>query len=73
MNTMTHPRASLPCSRRTCAALLVVLLIAPIARGADAKPSLQSQAVELFNSLTPEQRKQFRQFGPRWLEVPEGE
>ena len=44
-------------SRRTCAALFALLLIAPIARGAD-KPSLQQQAVDLFNSLTPEQRKE---------------
>ena len=56
--TTTTPRASLSFSRRTCAALLVVLLAAPIARGADAKPSLQSQTVELFQSLTPEQRKE---------------
>jgi hypothetical protein len=58
MITMTHPRAHIPFSRRTCAALLIVLLIAPLARGADAKPSLQSQAIELFKSLTPEQRKE---------------
>ena len=44
-------------SRRACAALFAVLLIVPIARGADAKASLQSQAQDLFNSLTPEQRK----------------
>jgi len=49
--------ASLPFSRRTCAALLLVLLIAPLARGNDAKASLQTQAQDVFKSLTPEQRK----------------
>jgi hypothetical protein len=43
---------------RICTAVLALLLIAPLARGADAKPSLQQQAVDLFNSLTPEQRKE---------------
>jgi hypothetical protein len=57
MKTTSHSRASLPFSRRACAALFAVLLIVPIARGADAKASLQSQAQDLFNSLTPEQRK----------------
>jgi hypothetical protein len=57
MKTTTAIRASRSFSRRTCAALLVVLLTAPLARGADAKPTLQSIAVELFTSLTPEQRK----------------
>ncbi|MGB7157353.1 MAG: DUF3500 domain-containing protein [Tepidisphaeraceae bacterium] len=49
---------SLTFSRRTCAALFVALLLAPffLARGADAKPSLQSQAIALFQSLTPDQR-----------------
>jgi len=56
MMTMTH-RAPFSFSRRTCAALFVVLLIAPVARAADAKASLQAQATDLFNSLTPEQRK----------------
>jgi len=55
--TTTNPRAALSFSRRTCAALFVVLLIAPVARAADAKASLQAQATDLFNSLTPEQRK----------------
>ncbi len=55
--TMMNPRASLSFSRRTCAALLMALLIAPTARAADAKPSLQTQATDLFKSLTPEQRK----------------
>jgi hypothetical protein len=49
--------ASLPFSRRTCAALFALLLIAPIARGADETPTMQSLAVELFTSLTPDQRK----------------
>ena len=44
-------------SFRTCAALFLIALIAPLARAAD-KPSLQSQAQELFSSLTPEQRKE---------------
>lgn len=54
---MTNPRASGSLSRRTCVALFALLLVAPIAHGADAKPTLQSLAVELFASLTPEQRK----------------
>ena len=57
MKTTSHSRASLPLIRRACAAMLLVLLIAPVARGADAKPSLQAQAQDLFNSLTPDQRK----------------
>jgi hypothetical protein len=55
--TMTNHRTPFSFSRRTGAALLVVLLIAPVARAADAKASLQAQATDLFNSLTPEQRK----------------
>ena len=34
-----------------------MLLIAPLARGNDAQSSLQSQAQDVFKSLTPEQRK----------------
>jgi hypothetical protein len=56
--TMANSRASLSFSRRTCAALLVVLLIAPFARAADANASLQAQATDLFKSLTPEQRRE---------------
>ncbi len=55
--TRIPSRAPFSFSRRTCAALLALLLITPVAHGADAKPSMQSQAVELFKSLTPEQRK----------------
>jgi len=51
MNTPT------PFSRRTCAALLFALLIAPVVRGAEDKTSLQSSAIALYGSLTPEQRK----------------
>lgn len=61
---MTAPsplRASLPFSGRACAArpvaLLAALLIAPLTHAANAKPSMQAAAVELFTSLTPEQRK----------------
>lgn len=61
VTTKTTSRASSSLSRRTCAPLLValftMLLIAPLAHGADAKPTMQSLAVELFTSLTPEQRK----------------
>ena len=45
-------------SRASATALLVLLLVVPAVRGADAKASLQSQAQDLFTSLTPEQRKQ---------------
>lgn len=55
--TTPHSRGFLSFSRRTGAALLIALLIAPIARAADDKPSMQSLAIDLFTSLTPEQRK----------------
>ncbi|HEV2292614.1 MAG TPA: DUF3500 domain-containing protein [Tepidisphaeraceae bacterium] len=42
---------------RTSAAILAVLLMTPMARAAEEKSSMQSVAVELFTSLTPEQRK----------------
>lgn len=49
-----------PFSGRTCATCLIALiLVAPsLAPGADPKPSLQSQAIALFTSLTPQQRAQ---------------
>ena len=51
MNTLS------PLSRRTGAALVLVLTLTPaLAAAAEEKPPLQSHAVALFGSLTPEQR-----------------